>query len=459
MLRHCFLLLCLLLSSPPLLAAPTAAVCMVKHQQQLLLVQDRVSSRYSLTGGYIDAGETPQQAALRELYEETGLRGRVVAELGPWQRALLFACQTQEPIRAQTGSGFVSLLQAPNLGGEILNARLIAPARLPDDQRRFPAQLDWLAPQLAAMPDSPVLWLPDFRGEGNALHRMEVPLIHQLQTWLGAQVRWLEVSNLFGSAAFQLALLPLLLPWLGWPRVRQLLLAMLTLTLLVQVAKEGIGWPRPFHLDPALAQGSAQGFGMPSGHAASALLFWGVLLRACWPANPWRSATLALLLATLTGLARVWLGVHFLSDVAAGLLLGALLLALYPRLAGLAASRRGWAGLTLACALAAGWSQSSALAGLATFSLGLTLGMMLPLPRTAQAGWRLPLLALLGGLPLGALWWALPLWLTSSRLILLGQWLLYCCLGLWLSAGLWWILSLVNNDPLPKGPGPDKGLL
>ncbi|MGN4984008.1 phosphatidic acid phosphatase, partial [Aeromonas dhakensis] len=113
----------------------------------------------------------------------------------------------------------------------------------------------------------------------------------------------------------------------------------------------------------------------------------------------------------------------------------------------------------LACALAAGWSQSSALAGLATFSLGLTLGMMLPLPRTAPAGWHLPLLALLGGLPLGALWWALPLWLTSSWLILLGQWLLYCCLGLWLSAGLWWILSLVNNDPLPKGPGPDKGLL
>lgn len=457
--RYCFLLFCLLLPGLPALATPSAAVCVIKHQQQLLLVQDRVSSRYSLTGGYIDAGETPQQAALRELYEETGLRGRVIAELGSWQRALLFACQTLEPIRAQTGSGFVSLLRAPNLGGEILNARLIAPARLPDDQRRFPAQLDWLAPQLATIPDSPVQWQPDFRGEGNALHQMEVPLIHQLQTWLGAQVHWLEVSNLFGSAAFQLALLPLLLPWLGWPRVRQLLLAMLSLTLLVQLAKEGIGWPRPFHLDPALAQGSAQGFGMPSGHAASALLFWGVLLRGCWPANPWRSAALALLLAALTGLARVWLGVHFLSDVAAGLLLGALLLALHPRLANLAAKSWSWAGLTLVCALATGWSQSSALAGLATFSLGLTLGMLLPLPRTAQTGWRTPLLALLGGLPLGALWWALPLWLTSSWLILLGQWLLYCGLGLWLSAGLWWILSLVKNNPLPKGPGPDKGLL
>lgn len=124
MFRSCFLLLCALLLTLPVSAAPTAAVCVVKHQQQLLLVQDRVSSRYSLTGGYIDAGETPQQAALRELFEETGLRGRIIAELGPWQRAVLFACQTLEPIRAQTGSGFVSLLRAPNLGGEIGRAHV-----------------------------------------------------------------------------------------------------------------------------------------------------------------------------------------------------------------------------------------------------------------------------------------------------------------------------------------------
>lgn len=459
MFRSCFLLLCTLLLTLPVSAAPTAAVCVVKHQQQLLLVQDRVSSRYSLTGGYIDAGETPRQAALRELFEETGLRGRIIAELGPWRRAVLFSCQTLEPIRAQTDSGFVSLLQAPNLGGEILNARLIAPSRLPDAQRRFPAQLDWLTPRLADIPDSPVLWLPDFSGEGNALHRMEVPLIQRLQGWIGTSAPWLDASNLFGSAAFQLALLPLLLPLLGWPRLRQLLLAMLTLTLLVQLVKEGFGWPRPFHLDPALAQGSAQGFGMPSGHAASALLFWGLLLRWYWPSGVWRGAVLALLLAALTGLARVWLGVHFLSDVAAGLLLGGLMLAIHPSFSGMAIRTWSWAGLTLAYALAAWWNQSSVLAGLAMFSLGLTLGMPLPLSRERRKPWHTLAITLFGGLPLGVLLWALPFWLTSSWLILLGQWLLYCCLGLWLSAGLWWILSLMNSDPLPKGSGTDKGLL
>ena len=443
--RYCFLLFCLLLPGLPALATPSAAVCVVKHQQQLLLVQDRVSSRYSLTGGYIDAGETPQQAALRELYEETGLRGRVIAELGSWQRALLFACQTLEPIRAQTGSGFVSLLRAPNLGGEILNARLIAPARLPDDQRRFPAQLDWLAPQLAAIPDSPVLWQPDFRGEGNALHQMEVPLIHQLQTWLGAQVRWLEVSNLFGSAAFQLALLPLLLPWLGWPRVRQLLLTMLTLTLLVQVAKEGIGWPRPFHLDPALAQGSAQGFGMPSGHAASTLLYWGLLLGWLPALRVWQGALLALLLAGVAGLARVWLGVHFLSDVVAGLALGALLLALRAPLAKLAARPLPWAGVLIASALSAWLTQSTALAGLAMFTLGLVSGNLLSLERSPTPALPAALLTLAGGLVVAGLLFLVPALTSSSLLILAGQGWLFGCLGFWLSAGLWWSLSAIRH--------------
>ncbi|MGL4714729.1 MAG: NUDIX hydrolase, partial [Aeromonas sp.] len=119
--RTLFLLLLTLIAAAPALsaeqAAPAAAACTIRHQDQLLLVQDRISSRYSLSGGYIDSGESPQQAALRELYEETGLRGEVVQELGRWQRAVIFACRTLEPIAAQQGTAFVSILQAPNLGG------------------------------------------------------------------------------------------------------------------------------------------------------------------------------------------------------------------------------------------------------------------------------------------------------------------------------------------------------
>ncbi|MGL6432543.1 phosphatase PAP2 family protein, partial [Aeromonas caviae] len=73
----------------------------------------------------------------------------------------------------------------------------------------------------------------------------------------------------------------MLLPLLGWSRLRHLLFAMVLLTLVVNLLKAGIGWPRPFHLQPELARQSAQGFGMPSGHAASTLLYWACCLAGC----------------------------------------------------------------------------------------------------------------------------------------------------------------------------------
>lgn len=460
--RTLFLLLLTLIAAAPALsaesAAPTAAACAIRHQDQLLLVQDRISSRYSLSGGYIDGGESPQQAALRELHEETGLQGEVVQELGRWQRAVIFACRTLEPIAAQQSSGFVSILKAPNLGGEILNARLIAIDQLPREQRRFPDQLDWLQSRLDKVPESEVRWQADFVAQGSALHQAEIPLIMRVQQWLGPDVWWLSVSNLFGSGGFQLALIPLLLPLLGWPRLRQLLFAMLWLGLLVQAGKEGIGWPRPFHLQPLLATQSAQGFGMPSGHTASALLFWGALLGWLWPTHRWRAISLALLLALVTGLARVWLGVHFISDVAAGLLIGGLLLAARScwRLDGGVA---GWLLLIATSLLIAGWVQSAHLAGIGLAAFGLWLGGLAPLPRDGYSPLLTGGVTLAGGAVIGAMLWGLPLLTSSSLTILLGQLSLFFGLGLWLSAGLWWILSFLKNDSRPKGKCPNKGIL
>ncbi|MFM5431995.1 phosphatase PAP2 family protein [Aeromonas veronii] len=460
--RTLFLLLLALCAALPALsaepAAPTAAACAIRHQDQLLLVQDRISSRYSLSGGYIDGVERPEQAALRELYEETGLRGEVVQELGRWQRAVIFACRTLEPIVAQQDSDFVSLLKAPNLGGEILNARLIAVDKLPREQRRFPDQLDWLQSRLDKVPESEVHWQADFVAQGNALHQAEIPLMLHLQQWLGPDVWWLSVSNLFGSGGFQLALIPLLLPLLGWPRLRQLLFAMLWLGLLVQASKEGIGWPRPFHLQPLLATHSAQGFGMPSGHTASALLFWGALLGWLWPARRGLAYSLALLLALTTGLARVWLGVHFISDVAAGLLIGALLLAARPywRLD----QRSSVWGLLIAAALVcAGLTQSAHLAGIGLAALGIWVGGLLTLTCGGYPPIVTGAVTLAGGAVIGAGLWALPLLTSSSLAIQLGQFVLFFGLGLWLSAGLWWILSFLKCDTRPKGNGSDKGTL
>ncbi|WP_308249949.1 NUDIX hydrolase [Sphaerisporangium fuscum] len=51
-----------------------AALAAVWHDDRLLLVFNRFRQGWELPGGRIDPGETPRQAAVRELREETGLR-------------------------------------------------------------------------------------------------------------------------------------------------------------------------------------------------------------------------------------------------------------------------------------------------------------------------------------------------------------------------------------------------
>jgi undecaprenyl-diphosphatase len=85
------------------------------------------------------------------------------------------------------------------------------------------------------------------------------------------------------------------------------------------VLKDAIGRARPFVGDPSVHPSIAlpHDASMPSGHAmnafAGAVLLGAVVPRARWP---------LLVLAALIALSRVYLGVHFPSDVIAGALLG-----------------------------------------------------------------------------------------------------------------------------------------
>jgi 8-oxo-dGTP pyrophosphatase MutT (NUDIX family) len=51
------------------------------NQQQVLLVQHRESMTWGFPKGHIDPGESPDQTALREVEEETGVVGRIVDTL------------------------------------------------------------------------------------------------------------------------------------------------------------------------------------------------------------------------------------------------------------------------------------------------------------------------------------------------------------------------------------------
>lgn len=82
--------------------------------------------------------------------------------------------------------------------------------------------------------------------------------------------------------------------------------------------------PRPYWFDPNIrALDSETSFGAPSGHAQHALSIWGLLAAST------RSTTARVLLGVLIfviGFSRIYLGMHFISDVLIGWAIGALLL-------------------------------------------------------------------------------------------------------------------------------------
>jgi membrane-associated phospholipid phosphatase len=82
--------------------------------------------------------------------------------------------------------------------------------------------------------------------------------------------------------------------------------------------------PRPYWVSERVQALAAEtSFGIPSGHAQNAVVVWGLL--AAWIKKTW-AWIVAILLMLMIGLSRIYLGVHFLGDVLAGWLIGALIL-------------------------------------------------------------------------------------------------------------------------------------
>lgn len=123
--------------------------------------------------------------------------------------------------------------------------------------------------------------------------------------------------------------------WLVWRKAARwtalwLLIASWLATALQQLMKALVDRPRPVWPDPV---DSANFAAYPSGHAMVATVVCGLLLwlahhygvRGAW----WRTAVaVAVISAAGAGLTRVWLGVHWTSDVVGGWLLGVLVVLL-----------------------------------------------------------------------------------------------------------------------------------
>lgn len=149
--------------------------------------------------------------------------------------------------------------------------------------------------------------------------------IQQFQT--PEAYRLWEIFTNFGGN-YYLYMIPALL-WCVDYRTGLRMLAVFCAALILNTAlKEAFSAPRPFQLDDRIVSPGERGYGLPSGHAQLAVVFWGFV--ANWVDRRW-FWWVAVAIMFLMGLSRVVLGVHFPSDVLAGWALGALVLWLYFR--------------------------------------------------------------------------------------------------------------------------------
>ena len=144
--------------------------------------------------------------------------------------------------------------------------------------------------------------------------------------------------------------------------------------------------PRPYWVDARItASGAESSFGLPSGHAQNAVAVWGTV--ASWLKKNW-SWTAALVLVLLISLSRIYLGVHFPTDVLGGWIAGGLILWAGIRYS--AAVADWWGGQGLGAQLVAAFGASLAVVALALFGLALAGGFQVPSEWEATAAAGVP---------------------------------------------------------------------
>ncbi|MEO6143725.1 MAG: phosphatase PAP2 family protein [Dermatophilaceae bacterium] len=166
-------------------------------------------------------------------------------------------------------------------------------------------------------------WAPLLRadeGARDSLHRFAVT--HS--GFVGA----MQLISDSGSARAWQVVMAAVVVWLLWRRLPRLALFVVITaagsSVLNGIVKSAVNRLRPDLVDPVAREA---GLSFPSGHAQAAIVGYAVLLLVFLPVlhGAWRKATIgvAVMMVFAIGFSRVALGVHYVSDVVGGFVLGA----------------------------------------------------------------------------------------------------------------------------------------
>ena len=153
------------------------------------------------------------------------------------------------------------------------------------------------------------------------LYQLSIALATLLQEAYPRLLGLMTFVSALGSEEFFLVFLPAIYWSIDKRLGRQLGYIFLLSALINNMLKNIIRQPRPFWLEPDIKQGDAEGYGIPSGHVQNVTAVF--LLLAASVRRNW-AWLLALLYILLMALSRLYLGVHFLQDIAVGFAVGLL---------------------------------------------------------------------------------------------------------------------------------------
>ncbi|TWG82657.1 undecaprenyl-diphosphatase [Cupriavidus gilardii J11] len=239
------------------------------------------------------------------------------------------------------------------------------------------------------------------------LLRIDQAVFAGLQAWRtdGLDTVMVAITE-FGGARISVAVGVAVFAWLAWRRAWAPAIywavALIGARLCVLALKTGIERARP-----ASIYGGVESFSFPSGHATSSMVTYGFLAFLLCIGQRWRIRipvlTLAITSVVAIGLSRLYLGMHWLSDVLAGYMLGMVWILLLASLyLALHAPRRlpalRLAGVAGAVALAMGtWIAVYRLP--ASVERYREAAAAAPLPAVPRAGAATPAQALVASLP------------------------------------------------------------
>jgi membrane-associated phospholipid phosphatase len=282
-----------------------------------------------------------------------------------------------------------------------------------------------------------------------------INLIATIQQIQGPVINDIFLAITFiGGESFYLLFLPLIFWCVDFREGARLSVLFLFSSYLNICLKDLFQQPRPFDVSPDVGLFLVEGYGLPSYHAQSAVVVWAGL--ASWAHKRWLWM-IGIVIIVLVSFSRIYLGLHFPTDVLASWAIGGVLIGIYLVVQPGVERQlvRLNLGIQILIALAVplvlllihpAKDTTSAMAALAGISVGLSLMQRYLSFNTRGLWWQRTVRFLIGVAVIFALYFGLKVILPSeeSEFYLVFRFCHYWLIGLWISFGAPWLFRLLK---------------